>query len=160
MKQKKSVEDYLKTIYILSRKKDVHGADIAKAIGVSRPTVCVSLKALEEEGYILMDSAREVHLTKKGMQIAEETYERHNMFCQLLTELGVDEKVAASDACEMEHAVSDESYQALKALVAERNGEQRPPSFVWRGIGLCGCDYHGDCTDILTKAGVNHYDDQ
>ena len=118
MKKKKSVEDYLKTIYILSGKKDVHGADIARAIGVSRPTVCVSLKALEEEGYILMDDAREVHLTEKGMRIAEETYERHSTFCQLLTELGADEKVAASDACEMEHAVSNESYRALKALVA------------------------------------------
>ena len=68
----KSVEDYLKTIYILSGKKDVHGADT---------------------------------------------------FCWLLTELGVDEKAAASDACEMEHAVSAESYQALRTLVAEGNGE-------------------------------------
>lgn len=122
MKQKKSVEDYLKTIYILSRKKNVHGADIAKEIGVSRPTVCVSLKALAEEGYILMDDMHEIHLTEKGMRIAKETYERHNTFCQLLTELGVDEKTAASDACEMEHAVSAKSYQALKTLVAEENG--------------------------------------
>ena len=122
MKQKKSVEDYLKTIYILFRNKDVHGADIAKEIGVSRPTVCVSLKALAEEGYILMDDVHEIHLTEKGMRIAKETYERHNTFCQLLTELGVDEKTAASDACEMEHAVSAKSYQALKTLVAEGNG--------------------------------------
>ena len=122
MKQKKSVEDYLKTIYILSRKKNVHGADIAKEIRVSRPTVCVSLKALAEEGYILMDDMHEIHLTEKGMRIAKETYERHNTFCQLLTELGVDEKTAASDACEMEHAVSAKSYQALKTLVAEENG--------------------------------------
>ena len=122
MKQKKSVEDYLKTIYILSRKKNVHGADIAKEIGVSRPTVCVSLKALAEEGYILMDDMHEIHLTEKGMRIAKETYERHNTFCQLLTELGVDEKTAASDACEMEHAVSAKSYQALKTLVVEENG--------------------------------------
>lgn len=122
MKQKKSVEDYLKTIYILSRKKDVHGADIAKAIGVSRPTVCVSLKALEEEGYIIMDEAHEVHLTENGMRIAKETYERHDTLCRLLTRLGVDEKTAASDACEMEHTVSAESYHALKALVAEGNG--------------------------------------
>ena len=122
LKQKKSVEDYLKTIYILSRKKNVHGADIAKEIGVSRPTVCVSLKALAEEGYILMDDMHEIHLTEKGMRIAKETYERHNTFCQLLTELGVDEKTAASDACEMEHAVSAKSYQALKTLVAEENG--------------------------------------
>ena len=71
LKQKKSVEDYLKTIYILSGKKDVHGADT---------------------------------------------------FCWLLTGLGVDEKAAASDACEMEHAVSAESYQALRTLVAEGNG--------------------------------------
>ena len=122
MKQKKSVEDYLKTIYILSREKDVHGADIARTIGVSRPTVCVSLKALEEEGYILMDDTREVHLTEKGMRIAEQIYERHNTLCRLLTKLGVDEKTAVSDACEMEHAVSNESYQALKALVAEGSG--------------------------------------
>lgn len=122
MKQKKSVEDYLKTIYILSLKKDVHGADIAKAIGVSRPTVCVSLKALAEEGYILMDDAREVHLTEEGMRIAKEIYERHNTLRRLLTGLGVDEKTATSDACEMEHAVSAESYQALKTLVPEGNG--------------------------------------
>ena len=122
LKQKKSVEDYLKTIYILSRKKDVHGADIGKEIGVSRPTVCVSLKALAEEGYILIDDAHEVHLTEKGMQIAKETYERHNTFCRLLTGLGVDEKTAASDACEMEHAVSAESYRALKRIVMEGNG--------------------------------------
>lgn len=79
LKQKKSVEDYLKTIYVLARKKDVHGADIAKEIGVSRSTVCVSLKAL----------------TEKGMRIAKETYERHNTFCRLLTGLGVDEKTVA-----------------------------------------------------------------
>lgn len=119
LKQKKTVEDYLKTIYILSRKKDVHGADIAKEIGVSRPTVCVSLKALAEEGYISVDDTHEVHLTEKGMQIAKETYERHDTFCRLLTGLGVDEKTAVSDACEMEHAVSAESYRALKTLVKQ-----------------------------------------
>lgn len=122
MKKKKSVEDYLKTIYILSRKKDVHGADIARAIGVSRPTVCVSLKALSEEGYILVDDAHEIHLTEEGLRIARETYERHDTFRRLLTGLGVNEETAASDACEMEHAVSNESYQALKTLVTEENG--------------------------------------
>ena len=84
--------------------------------------ISVVLKALAEEGYILMDDAHEVHLTEKGMQVAKETYERHNTFCRLLTGLGVDEKTAASDACEMEHVVSAESYQALKTLVAEGNG--------------------------------------
>lgn len=120
MKQKKSVEDYLKTIYILSREKEVHGADIAGELKVSRPTVSVVLKALAEEGYIFVDESHEVHLTEKGRRIAKETYERHDTFRRLLTGLGVDEETAAADACQMEHAVSRESYRALKNLAAEQ----------------------------------------
>lgn len=123
LKQKKTVEDYLKTIYILSKKKKVHGADIAGELKVSRLTVSVALKALAEEGYIFVDEAHEVHLTEKGCRIAKETYERHNTFRQLLVGLGVDEKTAAKDACRMEHDVSRESYEALKSLAAEKNGE-------------------------------------
>lgn len=122
LKQKKSVEDYLKTIYILSKEKEVHGADIARELKVSRPTVSVALKALAEEGYIFVNEIHEVHLTERGRRIAEEIYERHNTFRQLLTGLGVDEKTAAKDACQMEHAVSRESYEALKNLAAEKNG--------------------------------------
>ena len=120
MKQKKSVEDYLKTIYILSKKKKVHGADIAGELKVSRPTVSVALKALAEEGYIFVNDTHEVHLTERGLRIAEETYERHNTFRKLLTGLGVDEKTAAKDACQMEHVVSRESYEALKNLTPEQ----------------------------------------
>lgn len=120
MKQKKSVEDYLKVIYILSKQKEVHGADIAGELKVSRPTVSVALKALAEEGYIFVDDAYEVHLTVKGRRVAEDTYERHDTFRRLLTGLGVDDKTAAADACEMEHAVSQTSYEALKMLVEKQ----------------------------------------
>lgn len=123
LKQKKSLEDYLKTIYILSKEKEVHGADIANKLNFSRPTVSIALKELAAEGYIFVDDEHEIHLTERGRKIAEETYERHNTFCRLLTNLGVDEKTAAKDACQMEHAVSPESYKALKALAAEKNGE-------------------------------------
>lgn len=116
MKQKKSIEDYLKAIYILSKNKGVHGADIAEKLSVTRPTVSVALKELAEENYIFVDSAHEVHLTENGRRIAEEIYERHATFMQLLIGLGVDEKTAAADACQMEHAVSRESYEALKTL--------------------------------------------
>lgn len=124
MKQKKSVEDYLKIIYTLSRRKAVHGADIAGELGVSRPTVSVALRALAEEGYVFADGTHEIHLTEKGKRIAEDTYERHSTFCWLLTGLGVDEKTAAADACEMEHAVSSQSYEALKTLARETLREE------------------------------------
>ena len=123
MKQKKSVEDYLKVIYILSKQKEVHGSDIAGELRFSRPTVSVALKVLVEEGYIFADDTYEIHLTLKGMRIAEDTYERHDTFRKLLMSLGVDEKTAAADACEMEHAVSPASYEALK-LLAEKQKEK------------------------------------
>lgn len=101
---------------MLSQRKAVHGSDIAEELGVSRPTVSVALKALAKEGYVFTDDTHEVHMTEKGQRIARDTYERHNTFCRLLTGLGVDEKTAAADACEMEHAVSPKSYEALKRL--------------------------------------------
>ena len=108
----------------------MHGSDIAGELGVSRPTVSVALKALAEEGYVFADDTHEnpkmhcVHLTEKGKRIAEDTYERHSTFCRLLTGLGVDEKTAAADACEMEHAVSSQSYEALKTLARETLREE------------------------------------
>ncbi len=121
MKQKKSVEDYLKTIYVLSEQKEVHGVDIAGEMGLSRPTVSVALKALAKEGYIFVNDGHVVYLTEKGKRIARETYERHDTFCRLLIRLGVDEKTASADACEMEHAVSAESYEALKKMADHFN---------------------------------------
>lgn len=120
MKQRKTVEDYLKTIYLLSKKREVHGAYIAEELGVSKPTVSVSLKALEREGYLTRDENHAVCLTEAGLKIAKATYERHQTFQALLEDLGVDGKTAAADACQMEHAVSMESYEALKELMERK----------------------------------------
>ena len=123
MKQRKTVEDYLKTIYLLSKKREVHGAYIAEELGVSKPTVSVSLKALEREGYLTRDENHAVCLTEAGLKIAKATYERHQTFRTLLENLGVDGKTAATDACLMEHAVSMESYEALKELAEKKKAE-------------------------------------
>lgn len=120
MKQKQSIEDYLKTIYILSKTKEVHGANIAEALNVTRPTVSVALKALEREGYVYLDQVRAVHLTELGKEIALQIYERHRTFHQLLLDLGVDKGVAEQDACRLEHAVSHESFAALKRMIESK----------------------------------------
>ena len=97
MKQRKTVEDYLKAVYLLQKQNgSVRGADIAAELHVSRPTVSVSLKELEKEGYLFLDGARD------------------QTFQSLLEDLGVDGKTAAEDACQMEHAVSPKSYEALR----------------------------------------------
>ena len=118
MKLRRTTEDYLKTIYILSKTGEVHGAAIAERLGVSRPTVSISLKALKQEGY-----SSAVRLTETGLEIARATYERHQTFQSLLENLGVDGKTAAADACRMEHAVSPKSYEAIKGLAKRKKAD-------------------------------------
>lgn len=126
MKQKRTAEDYLKTIHILSRCGEVRGTHIADMLGVSRATVSLTLKALEQEGYLLRMADHTVRLTDSGREIAEATYARNRFFRTMLSSLGVDEKTSAHDACELEHAVSPESFAALQRLLPgnEQEGEQ------------------------------------
>lgn len=70
MKHKRGREDYLKTIYLLSKKGEVHSAAVAAEMGLTRPTVCVGLKMLREEGYVTMNADYSVHLTELGRKIA------------------------------------------------------------------------------------------
>ena len=113
-------EDYLKLIYTLSPKGEVHGADLADELDVKRPTVCVYLKRLVDIGDIVMDEHHCVHLTQQGLQIAESTLDKHGMLLELLQNLGVPSEVAAGDACAIEHNISPETYSALKQLLNER----------------------------------------
>lgn len=117
MQQRRKVEDYLKTIYVLKmRHGSVRGVDIATMLNVSRPTVSVFLKGLTEKGFVYMDKFHIVYLTPMGLEVAKATYERHKTFKTLLELLGVEKRTAEEDACQMEHAVSPKSYDAFKAL--------------------------------------------
>ena len=80
-------------------------------------------RALEREGYLTRDENHAVCLTKAGLKIAKATYERHQTFRTLLEDLGVDRKTAAADACLMEHAVSPESYEAIKGLTKRKKAD-------------------------------------
>ena len=53
-------------------------------------------------------------LTESGMEIAQKIFERHTVLTQLLIRLGVSPQTAAADACKMEHALSDETFDAIK----------------------------------------------
>lgn len=117
MKQRKTTENYLKAICLLSKTGDVHGTNIAEYLGVTKPTVSVSLKSLESEGYLYLERDKSVHLTSKGRKIAESIYEKNKALKDFLLSLGVSENTASKDACEMEHAVSAESFSALKKII-------------------------------------------
>lgn len=121
----RTTEDYLKTVYLLAKKQNsVRGVMLAESLGVSRSTVSVKVKRLVEDGFAVMNGEHEIFLTAKGKKIAEDVLERHTTISALLEELGVDEKIASRDACEMEHAVSPESFEALKRLTKEGREKQ------------------------------------
>lgn len=106
----------MKVIYRLREDGAVRGAYIARELGVTKPTVSVSLKEMEEAGYLNILNNRTVELTEKGEEIAQRVVERNQLIYDLLTDLGVSDTVAHNDACNIEHGISDETLQALIKL--------------------------------------------
>ena len=115
MALQESGEMYLETIHVLCKsKKQVRSVDISEHMGYSKPSVSRAVGILKKDGYILVDKDGFITLTEEGQKIAEKIFARHTLISNLLIRLGVDPAVAAADACRIEHAISDESFQALE----------------------------------------------
>lgn len=120
MKIQESGEMYLETILILSQKSPyVRSIDVGEYMGFSKPSVSHAMGLLRSGGYVNMDENGYLTLTEAGAELAGKIYERHRVLTRILILLGVDEKVAAEDACKMEHDISDVSFAALKHHVEE-----------------------------------------
>ena len=110
-----SGEDYLEAILVLQKKLGmVRSVDVARHMEVSKPSVCVAVNTLKDGGFLTMDEDHFLHLTDVGREVAERTYEKHCFFTEMLIEAGVDQETAEADACRMEHAISEDSFQHLK----------------------------------------------
>ena len=109
-----SGEDYLEAILRLSLEHPVvRSIDIARALGFSKPSVSLAMKKLREGGYIKKSEEGYITLTDKGRSIAEKIYARHRFFAKHLAETGIDPQTAESEACRIEHVISEESFQKL-----------------------------------------------
>ncbi len=115
MKIQESAENYLETILILQRRNGaVRSIDIANELDFSKPSVSIAMRNLRENEYIQVDEHGFITLLPSGLKIAERMMERHNLLTGLLTTLGVSPKIAAEDACRIEHVISDETFEAIK----------------------------------------------
>ena len=113
-----SGEMYLETIYVLTREKPaVRAIDVGEHMGFSKPSVSRAIGILKKGEYITVAEDGGISLTDSGKAVAEKIYERHTVLTELLTKLGVTPEVAAEDACKMEHDISDETLNAIKAFV-------------------------------------------
>ncbi len=119
MIESESVEDYLETILILSQRLSVvRSVDIANEMNFKKSSISVAMKKLRAHEYINVSDAGYITLTPAGLNIAETIYERHKFLSSWLRSLGVDEHIAAEDACKLEHIISPESYSAIKEYVS------------------------------------------
>ncbi len=115
MALQESGEMYLETIYVLGKANaHVRSVDIAEHMGYSKPSVSRAVHLLKENGYIEMDEDGFIILTDSGKAVAEKIFERHTVISGMLIRLGVDPETAADDACKIEHAISDASFEAIK----------------------------------------------
>ena len=118
MNVNESSENYLETIYRLSKKLPVvRSVDIATELNFTKPSVSVAMKNLRQKGHIVVSSAGFITLTESGKAIGESIYERHEIISHWLETLGVDPQVASDDACRMEHVLSKETFDAIKAHI-------------------------------------------
>ena len=116
-----SGEMYLETIYVLQKKNGhVRSVDVAEKMGYSKPSISRAMGLLKTAQFIEIAPDGAITLTEKGVAVAEKIYERHTLLSQVLMHLGVSAEVALEDACKLEHAISDESFEAIKAHVYQK----------------------------------------
>jgi Mn-dependent DtxR family transcriptional regulator len=116
-----SGEMYLEAILVLSKKNGfVRSIDVSEYLGYSKPSVSRAVGILKNGNYIVVEKDGSLSLTESGKEIAEKIFERHTVLSQLLIRLGVSEETATADACKLEHAISDESFEAIKRHMMEK----------------------------------------
>lgn len=115
MHLQESGEMYLETILVLKKKLGrVRSLDVAEEMGFSKPSVSRAVGLLKNGQYITVDKDGFLELTEIGLEIAQKIYDRHTLLTNFLCSIGVDCETASTDACKMEHHISDATFNAIK----------------------------------------------
>lgn len=127
MSSNESMEMYLETVYILENSHGhAHGVEVAKRLGVSKPSVSKAMKFLKEKGLIRKENYGTITLTDEGKAISEKIYSNHQLISRFLVQsLELSEEEAAENACKMEHVLTDKVMDAIKSYLSKkevRNG--------------------------------------
>lgn len=114
-----SAQDYLEAILELSQvSANVKSIDVAKKLDVSRASVNRAINVLKEQGYLTQERYSDIYLTPKGVAEARAVKETHLLLQKFLVDiLGVSAATGETDACKIEHCLSDETREKLKIFV-------------------------------------------
>lgn len=109
-----SHEDYLEAIVMLggTSTQSVRSVDIAAKLGVSKASVSKAVASLKASGMLDQPFYGDITLTEEGYQYGQSILERHTMLTKFLVQaIGLSQEDAEEEACQMEHAISDESFE-------------------------------------------------
>ena len=121
-----SHEDYLEAIVMLggTPETSVRSVDVATHMNVSKASVNKAVSSLKEKGFLDQPYYGDITLTQEGYDYGLAVRHRHDMLMTFLTKaIGIDPEVAAEEACRMEHAISDESFEKWSVFVKSLNLE-------------------------------------
>ena len=114
-----SQEEYLKTIYILSKtEKEIRVTDIAKKLGITKPSVNRAIKGLKTLNLLNYETYGNISLTAEGEKISQEILRKEDLLkLFLINVLGVEKDKATKEANAMKHAISEETEQKMEEYV-------------------------------------------
>lgn len=113
----KSLEDYLKGIYLLKKRKQYSNKNLAEYLNISPASVSEMIKKLSNENYLILEG-RNINLTKKGSDIAVNIIRKHRVWEVFLVEkLGYDKDEIHEEAEVLEHVTSDKLLQKLEKFL-------------------------------------------
>jgi len=115
----RSLEDYMRAVYILSkRKKVVRVRDISRLLGVRPSSVTSALKKLSKMNLVEYRKHEYVALTERGRAVANKLSDRYRSIERFLEKvLGLPREIAEMDACNMEHHLHDETVSRIRMFV-------------------------------------------
>ena len=117
-----SLEDYLEAIYILIKEKKLACVrDVAKTLDVKMPSVVKAIHELKKLGLVTQEPYSPINLTTKGERVARIVLNRHKLLRSFLIKLGVSRRIADKDACLMEHILSAETIDKIRAYTEKTN---------------------------------------
>lgn len=127
------MEDYLEVIYQLCQEDGLARVkDIAARLAVTNSSVVGAIKNLKLQNLVHQERYGYIRLTNRGQELAAVVLHRHEILSNFLEKiLGLDPETASRDACKIEHAVSQETVQRLRA-VAEFMERETHEDLEWR----------------------------
>jgi len=116
MSSSESMEMYLETVYVLENNHGhAHSVDIAKKLGVSKPSVSKAMRYLKDKGFINKESYGSITLTDKGREVSSTIYNRHKLLTSFLEHsLKLTPEQAVVNACKMEHVIDKTMTEAIE----------------------------------------------